>query len=123
MLGAVKNKAMFDQNIAMLKDWVYEIRPYKADRTNLQNRYLRGWVYGPIAEHIGEDTEYIHWVMGMKFLLDRSKKAPYVRSTATLNTAEFSDYVEKIRNFVAERVYVPSPEERKRANWLLSDNQ
>jgi hypothetical protein len=54
--------------------------------------------------------------MGMKFLLDKTKKAPYVRSTASLTTQEFSEYVEKIRNFVAQWVYVPTPEERKRAN-------
>jgi len=65
---------------------------------------------------MGEDVDYVHGVMGYKFLLDQTKKAPYVRSTASLNTAEFTDYIEKIRNFVAQRVYVPTPEEWKKAN-------
>ncbi len=120
ILGSVKNQTMFNQNIAMLKDWIYEIKPFKNDRTILQNRYLRGWVYGTIAEYMWEDTDYVHWVMGMKFLLDKTKKAPYVRSTASLTTQEFSEYVEKIRDFVAQWVYVPTPEEWKRANWLMN---
>nr|DAI18726.1 MAG TPA: protein NinB [Caudoviricetes sp.] len=48
--------------------------------------------------------------------MDQTKKAPYVRSTASLNTAEFTDYIEKIRNFVAQWVYIPTPEEWKKAN-------
>lgn len=91
-----------------MKDGDYEVVPYKKDRTTQQNRYLRGWVYKTIADEIWETTEYIHWVMGMKFLLDRTKKAPYVKSTASLNTAEFTEYVEKISQYVAWfGIYVP----------------
>lgn len=119
MLGSVVNEGDFKQNIIGLKDWEYEIIPYKKDRTSEQNRYLWGGVYRTIAEYMGEDVDYVHGVMGYKFLLDQTKKAPYVRSTASLNTAEFTDYIEKIRNFVAQRVYVPTPEEWKKVNWLL----
>ena len=60
--------------------------------------------------------------MRLKFLIDRSKKHPYIRSTAKLNTQEFTEYVEKVRNFVAPWLYIPTPEERKRANGLLDDD-
>ena len=122
MLGSVVNQTRFKEELADLKDWMYEIIPFKKDRTTLQNRYLRGWVYGTIAKEIWEDTEYVHGVMRLKFLIDRSKKHPYIRSTAKLSTQEFTEYVEKVRNFVAPWLYIPTPEERKKANGLLDDD-
>ena len=38
MLGSVVNEGDFKQNIIGLKDWEYEIIPYKKDRTSEQNR-------------------------------------------------------------------------------------
>ncbi|MDO4714025.1 MAG: hypothetical protein Q4B28_05285 [bacterium] len=55
------------------------------------------------------------------FLYDyRGKKQKHTRSTTSLNTVEFTEYVEKIRSFMLNRmnVYIPTPEERKRANGL-----
>jgi len=41
-------------------------------------------------------------MMGMKFLLCRDKKIPFVRSTTKLTTKEFTDYIENVKNFFAE---------------------
>lgn len=47
----------------------------------------------------------------MKFLQDHSKKMPYVRSTTTLSTAEFTEFIENIKNYVAEYgIIIPSSE-------------
>ena len=83
-------------------DWNYVIKKEVRNRTTDQNRYLRWCVYKTIADKIGEDVEYVHWVMGQKFLLDHTKKAPYVKSTTKLNTTEFTIYIDKIKNFVAQ---------------------
>lgn len=110
----------------MLKDWDYEIVPYKKDRTSEQNRYLWGWVYPPIAEYSGNPVDEVHELMKLKFLRTRttSGKARYIRSTASLNTAEFTKYVDGIRDWMATfGLYIPSPEERKRANGLLDEEQ
>ena len=126
MLGSVKNQTMFNQNIAMLKDWIYEIKPFKNDRTILQNRYLRGWIYTPIAEYSGNTPEEVHSIMGIQFLKAKTSswKAEYVRSTTSLNTAEFAEYTEKIRNWMATfGLYLPTPEERKQANGLLDTEE
>lgn len=56
--------------------------------------------------------------MKHKFLLDSSGKIPVPRSTASLNTKEFTDYVDAIRNFMAEFVYIPSADEWKKANGI-----
>ena len=119
MLWTVVDASKFKNDIAMLKDWEYEIVPYRKDRTNEQNRYLWGWVYGTISKEVGEDDlEYIHYVMWHRFLLDHSKKETYIKSTAKLNTAEFSDYVEKIRKFMLEKmnIYIPTPDEYLNSN-------
>jgi len=107
------------KNMEALLDWLltapdgdYVIKKRVNNRTNQQNRYLRGWVYKAIADSIGEDVDYVHWVMGQKFLLDRSKKAPYVKSTANLNTTEFTIYVDNIRNWVAQYgIVIPDPDQ------------
>lgn len=93
-------------------DWSYSIVKRKRARTSDQNRYLRGGVYRSIAKHTGDDEDYIHGVMAMKFLVDNSRKAPYVKSTTELDTKEFGEYIDKIKNFVAEfGIIVPNADE------------
>jgi len=108
----LENKEEYMDWTMTAKDWRYIIMEEKTKRSTPQNRYLRWWVYKEIGKHMGEpDMEYIHWVMGMKFLQDHSKKMPYVRSTTTLSTAEFTEYIENIKNFVAEYgIIIPSSE-------------
>lgn len=119
-LGSVKNKSKFDQDIAMLKDGMYEIIPFKPTRTNLQNRYLWWWVYWTICKESGDsDSDYFHKFFWGMFLYNyRGKKHKHIKSTSKLDTVEFAEYVEKIRSFMYHRmnVYIPTPEERKRTH-------
>lgn len=110
-LGALVNKTKFLEDIGILKDGDYEVVVFKRDRSSEQNRYLRA-VYGYIADYTGYDPEYIHEVMKHKFLMDYSKKVPVPRSTASLNTKEFAEYVDSVRDFVAPHgIYIPTPDE------------
>lgn len=60
--------------------------------------------------------------MAMKFLVDNSRKAPYVKSTTELDTKEFGEYIDKIKNFVSEfNIVIPSAEER--ANLIDNSNE
>ena len=125
MLGSIVNESIFNQDLRMLTDGYYEITPFKFTRSNLQNRYLRGWIYTPIAEYSGNTPEEVHSIMGIQFLKAKTSswKADYIRSTTTLTTAEFAEYTEKIRNWMTTfGLYLPTPEERKQANGLLDDN-
>lgn len=123
MLWSVVNESKFRQDIGMLKDWEYEIVPFKTTRSNLQNRYLWWWVYGTICKESWDpDKDYFHFFFGSKYLYDyRGKKHKHIKSTTKLNTQEFSEYVEKIRHFMFHQmnIYIPTPEERKQANGLL----
>ena len=99
------------------KDWKYEIKKVTKKRTNDQNRYLWSWVYWTIDTELKQWTDYIHWVMSYKFLLDQSGKSPYVRSTTSLNTVEFSNYIESIGAFVADfGIIIPSSEQYFNSN-------
>lgn len=112
--NVIKNKEDFF-NLLQSRDWKWVIEERRETRSFDQNRYLWGGVYGTIAKVNWDDPEYIHWICGMRFLVDHSKKMPYVRSTATLDTKEFTEYVEKIKDWVSEfEITIPSPEEYKR---------
>lgn len=116
--GGLVNKTKLLADIGMLKDGTYEIVVFKRDRSSEQNRYL--WaVYGYIADYSGYDPEYIHEVMKHKFLLDSSNKVPVPRSTSSLNTKEFAEYVDSIRNFMAPfGCYIPGADEWKQQHGL-----
>jgi len=79
----------------------FKVTEYKATRTNEQNRYYRLllWI---VQDETWTDKDDIHAMMGMKFLLCRDKKIPFVRSTTKLTTKEFTDYIENVKNFFAE---------------------
>ena len=108
-------------------DWIvnapdgrYIIRLEKLIRSTKQNAYLRWWVYKAICDHTGDTDDYIHWVMSMQFLVDRTKKMPFIKSTTKLSTKEFSEYVDKIKNFVSEYwVIIPTAQEYE--NFISDD--
>jgi hypothetical protein len=82
------------------KDWKYEIKKVTKKRTIPQNAYYRKLIE-IIAKDVWDEKDYIHESLRMKFLLDRSRKLPFVKSTTSLNTAEMTDYIENIKNFVS----------------------
>ena len=119
--GKYVNKHIIAEQMNWLKDWVYEIIRVDWDtRTNDQNKYLRGAVYPAIHEglHWAYSIDKIHGIMTAAFLMETTEGgSPYIKSTSRLTTAEFSKYVEQIKDFVAQYwVYIPTAEEYKQ--WL-----
>lgn len=107
------NQEMIMNYIKELKDWEYEIIPFKKDRTSQQNRYLWWVVYKTLSDYTWYDVEYIHQQLGWLFLVDyETYKKPYIRSTASLNRQEFAEYVDKIVLWASEYwVHIPTAEE------------
>ena len=110
------NKEIMWQQLKGLKDGTYEIvRTDGETRTNDQNRYLRWDVYPAIHEGLNwiYTCDEIHGLMSFKFLQKVSKGwSTYILSTSRLTTAEFSKYVENIKDFVAQYgVYIPTADE------------
>ena len=86
------------------------VRRYRKARSNNQNAFY--WLcLNAIAHEIGEDPEELHVTFKSMFLVDRSKKLPIVRSTTSLDTKEFTDYIEKISIKVSEfGITLPDPD-------------
>ena len=113
----LNNQAYFNYMLD-IKDWDYQIKEYKKTRSNDQNRYYWGWVLKTIAESMWDWADYVHWVMSMKFLVDNTKKSPYIKSTANLNSKEFTEYIENIKDFVAPfGIIIPSADEFREIYW------
>ena len=88
-------------------------------RTQLQNRYLWGWIYSSIESQLeaagiviqcddGREVPYskdiLHEIFKRKFLIlgvieSRGKSLELYRSTTELSTIEFCDYVRKVEQF------------------------
>lgn len=112
------NKHIVWEQLKGLKDWLYEVvRVDWEQRTNDQNKYLRWAVYPAIYQWLNwaYTIDEIHGLMTYQFLTRVSKGwSPYILSTSRLTTAEFSKYVEDIKDFVAQYgIYIPTAEEYK----------
>ena len=109
-------KEYFDHNVSNLKDGDYVLKKYVNSRSNSQNRYYR-WLLTIIANELGYDSNEVHEILRMRFLYvpESSTMLPYCKSTSKLTTSEFSDYIEKIKNFAAEYgIILPDADQRDR---------
>ena len=81
-------------------------------RTNLQNRYYWVAVVGIPAQHFGYLPEEMHDAYKLMFLnLNDEGKPKTIRSTTTLSTKEFSEYVDKCAQWCAENeIVIPEAE-------------
>jgi len=82
----------------------------KGRSTNQNNLY---WLWLTcIGNELGYDIEDLHCTFKSMFLTDISKKIPIVRSTTSLSTLEFMEYMEKIARKMTElNITLPSPDE------------
>jgi len=64
------------------------------------------------------DKDYIHKMLAYQFLKRRKFDMEYVESTSNLSTQEMTEYIENIRNYMADfGVILPSAEERETLYW------
>lgn len=88
------------------------------DRSNQQNKLL--WaMYTYLAEQTRDRTkDEWHKDLAAEFLKDNSIYPPRVRSTTSLSTSEFAEYIESIIKLAAEyyQITFPSEEELKSMN-------
>jgi hypothetical protein len=113
-----KNKALNRISLLVLdKPWKIEIKPYKKNRSNSQNRLYWQWMTC-IGNEIGYESEELHAIMADKFLPDvfveyGGKQIKQDKSTSRLNTKEFTEYLERIDRFSVQElgIMLPSPED------------
>lgn len=99
-------------------EYIIDIKRHRRQRTNAQNGYYWGVVLTIIATHIGDTIEAVHKDMATRFnphqiTYPDGTIVMIQGETKVLNTAEFSDYVEKVRNFAHTMLgcYIPEPNE------------
>ena len=85
-------------------------RWYKPRSLN-QNRLYWAWLK-IIGDDVGGDPEEVHTSFRARFLTDRSRKIPIVRSTTMLNSKQFTSYLDKVWQLAAEMgIKLPTPDE------------
>jgi hypothetical protein len=104
------------------EDWELVVRPYRLKRSNPQNDYMwalydfiirrggvemEGWTTKDLHEYFLQQ----HFGSRIITFMGDKKRVP-LRRSSKLNKQEFTDYLEFILRFMAERgVYLPSPED------------
>lgn len=96
-----------------------KVEPYKRRRSDLQNRFLWGWIYAELERQLADagivihcddgtghpyTKDVLHEIFKTKFLAIGSIEAKgrsltLYKSTTQLNTQEFSEFVENVRRF------------------------
>jgi len=125
------------------KSWRIEVSQEKSERSMAQNAYLFGVVYKLIAERTGYEAEDLHdYLLGKHFgtKLKRVPKSKYnpdgrievpVRTTTTnehgrrsvLGKTAFSEYVEFVRRFAAEKLGLVIPDPDPLWKWHQEDEE
>ena len=87
------------------------------NRSNNQNAYYWGVVIQILVDWSGEDNvkdenNQIHSYLSSLFLTDNLGKIPRIKSTTSLTTVEFEQYLEKVRQWAFSNfnVHIPLPE-------------
>lgn len=122
----IENRRAFDEAVAKLNpDWELEItvKRLRATRSLLQNKFYWGVVVQLLSEHTGYTPDEIHDLLKMQFIPKRLAvcdgngviHGEYVLggSTREMNTIEFGEYMEAVRQWAAETldVVIPDPDQ------------
>lgn len=121
-LGYIKNRSLELYDLSRFEDYLSSLEGKEVrisvstitkPRSDNQNRYYWGVVIKLLCDTTGYlDTE-MHDALRMLFLRDMDKKIPTLRSTTSLSTKEFEDYLATIRMWAAQELncIIPEPNE------------
>jgi hypothetical protein len=96
---------------------VVNIKEPRSQRSKNQNDYYFGVVVEILAEHTGYSREEMHEVLKAKFLSETKELAgqsiTFSRSTTSLSTVEFEEYLVRIREWASASLecFIPLPNE------------
>ena len=110
------NRARLDDYIARQPEGQrLVVKVSRETRSGRQHRYYWGVVLKTIANANGDAVDYLHELFKKEFLGQECKETFgrmvwKSRSTTSLDTQEFAEYIEQIRAFVADfGIFVPEP--------------
>ena len=116
-----KGKAIF-HNLSQFNGYISNLEGKDVDvivkkrsktRSNPQNAFYWGVAIKILCDEIGYTDDEMHATLKIMFLQDKTRKFPTLRSTTTLTTVEFEEYLEKIRQWAAQDLncVIPLPNE------------
>lgn len=111
------------------EDKIYDvsIKLHREKRTNPQNAWY--WtIVGIVAKETQNDKESIHKFFARKFIGFDVKefggeKIGIVRSTASLNTEEFSDFLSNVEAFCASELGIILPDPSSKIYEMITRNE
>ena len=83
--------------------WQIEIKKYRKNRSDAQNKLYHMWLK-EISLHTGDTTDGLHEhfkneYLDTEYIMVMGKSLVKTKTTTTLNTKEFTEYLEKIEHF------------------------
>lgn len=109
-----------EPNLSFLEGEVeVTIKKYKKDRTEPQNNFYWGVVIDILSNALGYETDEIHEILKNMFLKKwvdiKGKEYLIIKSTKSLKTDEFTEYIEKIRRWasIQNGIFIPDPNETR----------
>ncbi len=113
----LRDKARFDMLCSLLdgREIKVELSEAKKTRSNQQNRWYWGVIIPMIAEHQGCEVweyEQVHFELKRLILgVQKKGKLEIVKSSAKMDTLEFTEYVETVRRWAVKElgVVIPDP--------------
>lgn len=117
--GTVKSGKLMIQNPEGFRSYLSTLegkpiqliaRVARKSRSNNQNRYYHGVVVSLLSEHTGYTHDEMHDALRYLFLTDKTLRIPKTKSTTELNTVEFENYLESIRQWASTELSVNIPE-------------
>jgi hypothetical protein len=114
---SIEKPIMFSNYLKSIEGTVFDlldvtVKKHKSQRSLNQNAYYFGVVLDILSKHTGYEIDELHEILKFKFLRRRNEKGmEYVKSTAKLNTADFEDYLDKIKRWSAQELscVIPDP--------------
>lgn len=91
----------------------FKVERIRKGRSINQNKYYWGIIIDMLGNELGYLPEEIHDALRIRFLSVHTEKLPTIKSTTRLSTAEFEEYLSKIRQWASEeyQIYIPLPNE------------
>lgn len=89
------------------------VSKYRKKRSLPQNAYFHGVVCVILGDHWGYSVDEAHSAICTEFLtVSEEGKPDFVRSTTSLDTAEFNEFLEQVKMWASVDfgVYIPDPE-------------
>jgi hypothetical protein len=98
------------------KEVIVTVESKRYKRSLKQNNYYWGVVIPIIGDYLGYDPDEMHEALKWKFLRKTNSKDPKlmtVKSTTSLSTVEFIDYVDRIVRWAAidYQISIPDPDQ------------